>query len=373
MRAAAQPPQLRDGLCRVARSTMAAMHIVERIDPMVEPYDVVVIGAGPAGLACAAELGRVGVAATVLERADTAGASWRGHYDGLRLNTGRWFSHLPGRRFPWRAGAYPARDDVVAYLESYVPQHHLDIRFGTSVHRVDAVEPGGDRVGARWAVTTADGVLRARHVVVATGSLRVPFVPDWPGRDRYAGTLMPAADYRGPAGFRGRDVLVVGAGCSGMEIAAELAAGGAGQVRLAVRTPPNIMLRSVAGLPGDPAAMLLLRLPARTADAHVARIRRLTIGDLTAHGLPAPDEGPFQRLARTGDGPAVVDRAVLAAIRAGRVRVVTAVTALDVTGAVSPMAATSAWTPSSLRPGTAPAWHPSSAISASSTAASVRA
>ncbi len=300
---------------------------------MVEKLDVVVIGAGPAGLACAAEFRRVGIAATVLERGDAAGASWRGHYDGLRLNTSRWFSHLPGRRFPWRAGVFPGRDDVVRYLESYVAHHRLDVRFRTEVRRIDAVEPGGDPVGVRWTVRTADDVLRARHVVVASGLLRVPFVPDWPGRDRYAGTLMSAADYRSPAVFRGRDVLVVGAGCSGMEIAAQLAAGGAGQVRLAVRTPPNILLRSIAGLPGDAAAMLLIRLSAATADAHVARIRRLTIGDLTAHGLPAPEEGPFQRLVRTGDGPAVVDRAVLASIRAGRVQVVTAVTALDSTGA----------------------------------------
>lgn len=72
---------------------------------------------------------------------------------------------------------------------------------------------------------------------------------------------MHAAAYRNPAGFQGRDVLVVGAGSSGMEIAAELADSGTHRVRLAVRTPPNILLRSIGGLPGDPAAMLLLHLP----------------------------------------------------------------------------------------------------------------
>jgi cation diffusion facilitator CzcD-associated flavoprotein CzcO len=133
--------------------------------------------------------------------------------------------------------------------------------------------------------------------------------------------------------FRDRDVLVIGAGCSGMEIAADLADGGAATIHLSIRTPPNILLRSIAGLPGDPAAMLLLRLPPRTADTWLAPMRRLTIGDLAAYGLPVPTEGPFQRLARTGDGPAVVDRDVLHHIRSGRIHVVAEVTALDNAGA----------------------------------------
>jgi cation diffusion facilitator CzcD-associated flavoprotein CzcO len=295
--------------------------------------DVLVVGAGPAGLACAAQLRRAGIPATVLERADTLAAPWRGHYDGLRLNTSRWFSHLPGQRFPRRAGVFPARDDVVAYLECYAAHHNLDIRFGVQVNRL---EPGGrdgqDR--PHWTVTTTSyGVLAASHVVVATGLLQIPYLPDWPGRDRYAGTLMAAADYRDPTAFQGRDVLVAGAGSSGMEIAAGLAAAGARRIHLAVRTPPNILLRSIAGLPGDPAAMILLHLPPRTADRQIARIRRGTVRDLSAYGLPMPEEGPFQRLARTGDAPAVVDRAVLRSIRSGRVRVVAGVSALDSTGA----------------------------------------
>lgn len=298
---------------------------------MEKTHDVLVVGAGPAGLACAAELRRVGLAATVLERAGTLAASWRGRYDGLRLNTSRWFSHLPGQRFPRRAGPFPGRDDVVRYLEAYAARFKLDIRLGIEVHRLDPAGPKNDRT--RWTVTTSDGVLHASHVVIATGLLQIPHIPDWPGRDRYAGTLITAADYRNPTEFRGRNVLVAGAGCSGMEIAAGLGAAGAQSVHLAVRTPSNILLRSIAGVPGDPAAMMLLRLPARTADRQLARLRRLTVGDLSAYGLLVPAEGPFQRLARTGDGPAVVDRAVLRSIRSGRVRVVAGVNALDAAGA----------------------------------------
>lgn len=294
-----------------------------------------VIGAGPAGLAAAARLQHRGVPVTVLEGADVLAAPWRGHHDRLRLNTSRPFSQLPGLRFPRSAGMFPDRDDMVAYLEAYAAHHGIDVLLGTPARRVDPVGPADDggQPGHRWVVRTPRGDLPASDVVVATGLLQVPFVPDWPGRDRFRGELLPAAAYRDPARFQGSDVLVVGAGCSGMEIAAELADGGAGRVRLAVRTPPNILLRSIGGLPGDPAAMLLLRLPPRLADAPMALLRRLVVGDLTRYGLPAPTEGPFQRLARTGDAPAVVDRDVLTAIRAGRVEVVAGVTALDERGA----------------------------------------
>ncbi len=300
---------------------------------MENTADVLIIGAGPAGLACAAALGRAGVAATVLERSGTPAASWRARPAGLRLNTGRAFSQLPGLPFPRRAGTFPGRDDVVSYLESYAAHHHLDIRLDTEVHRIDRVTSGAGPGGARWVLTTSRALLQARHVVVATGLLHAPCIPDWPGQDTYAGTLVPAAHYRDPAMFRGRDVLVVGAGSSGMEIAADLADNGAATIHLSVRTPPNILLRSIAGLPGDPAARLLLHLAPRRADALLAPLRRLTVGDLTAHGLPVPAEGPFQRLARTGDGPAVVDRAVLRHVRSGRIRVVPQVVALEPTGA----------------------------------------
>src|ERR1700741_3922583 len=93
--------------------------------------EVLIVGAGPAGLAAAAELGGAGVPAAILERSDAVGASWRGRYDRLRLNTCRWTSKLPHSRYPRRAGLFPSRDQLIDYLETYARHNKLEIRFNT--------------------------------------------------------------------------------------------------------------------------------------------------------------------------------------------------------------------------------------------------
>jgi putative flavoprotein involved in K+ transport len=284
----------------------------------------VVIGAGPAGLASAAELRRRGVPVVVLERADAIAASWRGRYDRLRLNTSRWFSKLPGGRYTRGTGIFPARDEVVAYLEGYAERHRLDVRLRTRVERIDSN-------GSGWVVRTSTGDVPADHVIVAGGYDHTPFVPDWPGRDDFGGTLLHAAEYRNPESFRDGDVLVVGPGCSGMEIAYDLAEGGARKVRLAVRTPPNMLVRSPMG-PGI--ALTLLRLRPDRADRIVNFARNKEIGDLSEYGLPVPEEGVFTRLRRLGVAPAIIDKHVIQAIKERRIEIVTGVEALDETGVV---------------------------------------
>jgi len=286
---------------------------------------VLIVGAGPAGLSAAAELGRLGVPATVLERSDAVASSWRGRYDRLRLNSPRLTSALPGSPFPKGTPQFPTRDQVVGYLEGYARKHGLDVRFGV---RVDRIDPGA----AAWQLATSAGQLTAREVVIATGFAHTPRLPDWPGRERFPGRLLHSASYRNPEEFRGGDVLVVGPGCSGMEIAYDLAQGGASRVRIAVRTQPNIMLRQAGGLPGDYPAMVLELLPKRLADAQAALVRRLTVGDLSKWGLTPPKEGIFARLERERKAPAIVDIEVIKAIRAGELDIVAGVESVDETG-----------------------------------------
>lgn len=289
--------------------------------------EVLVIGSGPAGLSCAAELIGRGVAATVLERGGRVGAAWAGRYDALRFNTGRRNSHLPGAPFPRAWGQFPTRDQYVDYLGAYAVSHRVPVRTGVDVGRLDPVDDG-------WTVATDQGTQTARHVVVATGLANRPVLPEWAHDPVFGGTVLHPDSYRNAGRFPDQDVVVVGAGSSGFEIAHDLATGGAARVSLSVRTPPSILLREVAGAPSDLPVPVLLHLPDRVVDRMLAALQRRVVGDLTAYGLPPAPEGAITALKRRGAGTAVVDREVIDAIRGGLIRVVPAVAGLDKDGVV---------------------------------------
>ena len=289
---------------------------------------VTIVGAGPAGVSTAVALRDRGIDSTLLERAEHVGASWRGRYDRLRLNTGRQFSHLPNRRYPKGTPTFPTRDQMVEHLERHAHEDGIQVRLQTTVTRVESM-PGG------WRLATGSEPIETRHAVIATGYEHSPFLPTWPGRETFRGDVLHSGEYRNPRPFAGATVLVVGSGCSGMEIAHDLATGGAAKVWLSARTPPNIMLREgPAGLPGDVIATPLYHAPVRFADA-VARLgRKQSIGDLTEFGLPVPEEGIFARGARAGLAPAIVDMEVIEAIKDRSIEVVRGLESFDDADAV---------------------------------------
>ena len=159
---------------------------------------------------------------------------------------------------------------------------------------------------------------------MATGHNHTAVLPDWPGRDAFTGELVHASGYRNPEPFAGRDVLVVGAGNTGAEIAVDLVEGGARRVRLAVRTPPNILRREVAGLPSQAVSVLVRHLPTRVVDRMIAAAARLSVPDLSAKGLPRPADGVYTRIVRDDRVP-ILDVGLIKAVQAGRVEVVGAV------------------------------------------------
>ena len=291
----------------------------------MEEHRVVVVGAGPAGIASALALKDAGVKPLVLDSADAVGASWRGRYDRLRLNSPRFFSHLPNRPFPKGTPMFPTRDQMVEHLQRHAGEDGIEVQLGTAVERIDA--NGG------WTLRTSDGDVHSPQIVVATGYENFPLIPDWPGRETFSGELIHSSVYRNPSAFVGKKVLVVGPGCSGMEIAYDLAEGGATKVWLSARTPPNLLLRQGPGpIPGDVIAVVMMRLPVRFADGFARFGRRMDFGDLTEFGLPVPEEGVFARLNRLGVAPAIIDKEVIEAIKDGKIEVVRGVESLDPAG-----------------------------------------
>ncbi|WP_406383132.1 flavin-containing monooxygenase [Streptomyces sp. NBC_01618] len=288
-----------------------------------EDRPVYVIGGGPGGLAAAATLRERGVRAVVLERSENVGTSWRRHYDRLHLHTTRRRSALPGLAMPRRFGRWVARDDVVRYLEKYAEHHELEVVTGVEVSRIDRSPDG-----AGWQLTATGGrMLTGRAVVVATGYNHTPRIPDWSGRDTFTGDLVHACDYRNPAPYAGRDVLVVGIGNTGAEIAVDLVEGGASRVRIAVRTVPHIVRRSTAGWPAQATGILVRRLPVRLVDRAGGLMAKIAVPDLAAQGLPRPDTGLYSRV-RDGAIP-VQDVGLIDAVQGGRVVPVAAVESFD--------------------------------------------
>ncbi|MGW4150724.1 flavin-containing monooxygenase [Streptomyces albogriseolus] len=280
---------------------------------------VYVVGGGPGGLSVAYALRARGVRVVVLERSERIGDSWRRHYDRLHLHTTRRRSALPGLPMPRRFGRWPSRDDVVRYLEKYAEHHRLEIVTGVEVSRVERTPDG-----TGWLLRATGGrELTGAAVVVATGFNHTPRIPDWPGRDAYTGELLHASRYRDAKPFAGRDVLVVGVGNTGAEIAVDLVEGGASRVRLAVRTPPHIVRRSTAGWPAQYSGILVRRLPVPLVD-RISRLQaRIAVPDLSEHGLPRPETGLYSRVLE-GAIP-VQDVGLIDAVRKGAVEVVAAV------------------------------------------------
>ncbi|KQY47913.1 NAD(P)/FAD-dependent oxidoreductase [Cellulomonas sp. Root137] len=183
----------------------------------VENVQTVVIGGGQAGLAASHELSARGLPHVVLEGGARVGDSWRHRWDSLRLFTPARYDGLPGRPFPGDPWSLPTKDQLADYLESYAADLAVPVRRGVRVR-------GVTRSGDGFLVEADEGAWHAQNVVVATGFDRVPRVPAFAADVRPDVVQLDAGSYRAPDQAGPGDVLVVGAGNSGADIALELAA-----------------------------------------------------------------------------------------------------------------------------------------------------
>lgn len=284
--------------------------------------DCVVIGAGPSGLAVARQLEHQhGITTLVIEKAAAPAVSWRTRYDNFRLNTTGFLSHLPGQRIPVTAGRWPTKEDMVRYFDDYVRRQNITLQLGCEVNRIDRVTNG-------WRLDTSKGEIRTPAIVLATGNYRTPTIPAWPGLSHFTGELVHSGDFCNAWPFRGRDVMVVGAGNSAADIAVQLANNGARRIWLAVRTPPHLVRRAMGPFPSDIFLELSARVPASMVDPLIRILSRLWWGDLSAYGFDRPPLGLKATVEQRGRIPTLADE-LIEAVRAGRVKVVAAVRAVE--------------------------------------------
>ena len=273
---------------------------------MSERLETLVVGAGPAGLAVGQALRARRLPFEIIERGEAIAPAWHRHYERLHLHTAKRFSALPGLPFSREVPTYPSRRQVIEYLDAYAARFALRPRFGVAVQRVQSIREG-------FRVKSNQGDIEARRVVLATGLNAVPLQPSWPGMEAYSGETLHSSRYGNGRRWRGRRVLVVGAGNSGAEIALDLVEHGA-RSDLSVRGPLHVTLRDTLGLPTPVPALVLTQLPLAVADAIARATLRFSVGDLSRWGIEAPDYGPIRGIVERGRVP-LIDVGTVARIK----------------------------------------------------------
>lgn len=265
---------------------------------------VVIIGAGQAGLAMGHALKARGIPFTILDSGDAVGHSWRERWDSLTIFTPAHHSGLPGRALAAAKNHPPTKDDIADYLAAYADEFALPVRLKVGVLRLTRSERG-------YLLETSAGPMRADVVVVATGADTRPNIPDTAELLASDIVQLHSADYRNPASVPEGEVLVVGAGTSGTQLAIELSA--THRVTIAGRPTafiPPLVIRLLGEVQWRVLNNLLTRSTPMGRKAAIGFFRRGA--PLIGVGVPDLVKAGVRRVGRfTGvvDGMPVVDRA----------------------------------------------------------------
>ncbi|MBN9052341.1 MAG: NAD(P)/FAD-dependent oxidoreductase, partial [Rhizobiales bacterium] len=185
-----------------------------------QPY-VVIIGGGQGGIALGARLRQLGVPTIILEKNDRPGDSWRKRYKSLCLHDPVWYDHLPYIDFPKNWPVFAPKDKIGDWLEFYTKV--MELNYWT---RSTARSAKWDEAVQEWAIVVdRDGeevVLRPKQLVFATGMSGKANIPDFKGRERFAGDQHHSSQHPGPDGYKGKKVVVIGSNNSAHDICAAL-------------------------------------------------------------------------------------------------------------------------------------------------------
>ena len=294
-------------------------------------HPVMIIGAGSSGLSAAYHLLQKGLQPILLDAAPSAGASWHKRHPQLSLNTHRIYSGLPGMPIHRSKGTFVTRDDYIAYLEEYacwLEQHfHASLFFNTSVERV---EPAGPY----WRVITPRESYLTRHIIVATGPDREPYMPPWEGIDGYRGAMVHAADFGHIDQYDDKHVLIVGGANSGIDIANHLTQRKrCASLQISMRHGSHLLPTYVAGIPIQLTGPVLAKLPLWCQDLSGNLFSRLSFGNLTKLGIKTPIPGVASRLKEAGVAPGF-DHGFVKALKNHQIKVVPEVRRLTKEGAL---------------------------------------
>ena len=269
--------------------------------------DVLVIGAGPAGISCAYYLAQAGVSYKVIDRAGVIASTWANQYPSLRLNTSRFYSHMPGQRFPFHYGIFATARQYHAYLRDFVARHDLNIHLNVEVKRVWP-QAGG------WQVETGEGSAWYPAVILATGRFPKPYTARLPGIEKFDGRVLHSHEFKGPADFSDQRVMVVGNGPSGVDLSVALPDAVRLPVYLAQRTGIVLRPRYPYGLPKHAWMLLAHRLPNRVTRWLERKAADVRYRNVAQTGIKVPGEGEESGAAGTR-GPELLN-----AVRRGQVK-----------------------------------------------------
>ncbi|AES73853.1 putative indole-3-pyruvate monooxygenase [Medicago truncatula] len=282
----------------------------------------VIVGAGPSGLAAAACLQQKNIPCVILERSNCVASLWQlKTYDRLRLHLPKQFCELPFMEFPSNFPTYPSKQQFIKYLEDYAGSFGIRPRFNETVQNAEF----DGKIGC-WRLKSfnskADVTTEyvCRWLIVATGENAEAVVPNIEGVDEFGGVIRHTSLYKSGEEFRGKKVLVVGCGNSGMEVCLDLCNHDA-TPSLVVRDSVHVLPREMLGKSTFGLSMWLLKwFPLGLVDRFLLIVSWLMLGDTAQLGLDRPRLGPLQLKNLSGKTP-VLDVGTLAKIKGGHIKV----------------------------------------------------
>ncbi|KAK7259461.1 hypothetical protein RIF29_25069 [Crotalaria pallida] len=281
---------------------------------------VIVVGAGPSGLSAAACFTKQSIPYIILEREDCFASLWKKYsYDRLHLHLKKQFCELPYIPFPPSYPPYVPKKQFLQYLDDYVSHFRISPLYKRIVELAEYDE--GEK---KWRVRAMNGdsgeveEYYGRFLVVATGETSDPFVPDVEGLSSFPGKVIHSTGFKSGKEFKDEQVLVVGSGNSGMEIALDLVNHGA-KTSIVVRSPVHFLSREMVNL----GLFLLKYLSLSKVDSLMVMLSRMVYGDVTTHGIPRPNEGPFYMKVKYGKYP-VIDIGTFTKIKSQELKVLPA-------------------------------------------------